>query len=149
MNRATDRDFPDIETRFIAKVSVSETGCWLWNGYVDKKGYGVFGVGNRKLSKAHRYSYERFIGKVPDGLFLDHLCRVRNCVNPHHLEPVTNQENVIRGFFARGPRKNCKKGHPFTEENTYINPRRVMCCKTCQKVATKSYNEKRKSQCVA
>lgn len=67
-------------------------GCWLWTGSQDGKGYGKTGRG-----RIHRIVYEELVGPIPDGLQLDHLCRVRNCVNPAHLEPVTGRENVRRG----------------------------------------------------
>lgn len=145
MARRQDRAFPDLDTRFIAKVTVSETGCWLWGGYVDPKGYGIFGVGGQKLSRAHRFAYERFIGPVPDGLFLDHLCRNRNCVNPHHLEVVTNQENVTRGLFFRAARKACRHGHLLTEDNTYIDPRGVKCCRECRREASAKHRNREKT----
>ena len=140
---ASDRRYATPEASFDARVSKNEDGCWLWLGYVDKKGYGVIGVGNRKLSKAHRYSYERFVGPIPDGLQLDHLCRVRNCVNPNHLEPVTNRENVIRGNAARPEIKICKNGHEFTESNTYIHPKRGnRQCKKCRRSAAIRFKER-------
>lgn len=122
--------------RFWAKVSKDKTGCWLWLGYVDAKGYGVFGVGDRRLMKAHRFSYEIAKGPVAVGLQLDHTCRIRNCVNPAHLEPVTNRENVIRGNSARGPKPNCKHGHPLSGPNLYINPRGDRECRSCRAAAS-------------
>lgn len=108
--------------------------CWLWTGHVSPKGYGVIGVGGRKLMRAHRYSYERFVGPVPEGMQLDHLCRVRSCVNPEHLEPVTNRENVVRGNTSRGPKPHCKRGHAFDSANTYIHPKRgTRHCRECQR----------------
>jgi hypothetical protein len=82
------------------------TGCWLWTGTVMPAGYGTMKVGGQQRL-AHRVAYEAFIGPVPDGLVLDHLCRVRSCVNPWHLQPVTNRENILRGVgvtsrWARG-----------------------------------------------
>lgn len=74
-------------------------GCWLWLASTDTKGYGLFGA-EGKLSKAHRYAYELLVGPIPEGLVLDHLCRVRHCVNPDHLEPVTTYENILRGEGA-------------------------------------------------
>lgn len=71
------------------------TGCWLWLAGVNRSGYGHFSV--KSVSKlAHRAAYELFVGKIPRGLGLDHLCRVRSCVNPAHLEPVTQKENCVR-----------------------------------------------------
>jgi hypothetical protein len=139
---ARERRYRTPEESFDARIHRDESGCWLWTGYIDPKGYGVIGVGGRKLSKVHRYSYERFIGPVPDGLQLDHLCRVRHCANPAHLEPVTNRENVIRGNAARPDRTHCNRGHEFNEENTYINPKGRRECRVCRHAASIRYKEK-------
>jgi hypothetical protein len=76
------------------------TGCWIWKRSLTAKGYGKLFV-NGKSVTAHKYIYELHKGSVPDGLVLDHLCRNRNCVNPDHLEPVTQKENVLRGERMR------------------------------------------------
>jgi hypothetical protein len=79
---------------------IAPTGfCWEWTGRTDQ-GYGRVSIGGRQL-RAHRVVYERLVGRVPDGLVLDHLCRNRGCVNPDHLEPVTNEENIRRGVAIR------------------------------------------------
>lgn len=78
------------------------SGCWLWTGQTHM-GYGYFWDG-RTMARAHRWAYKRFVGDVPEGLVLDHKCRVRSCVNPDHLEPVTNQENGRRGIKVQGER---------------------------------------------
>jgi len=97
---------PETEgERFWSKVD--KTGdCWIWNGGVGAGGYGAFGSYDEAddpiTVRAHRYAYEALVGPIPAGLVLDHLCRVRRCVNPAHLEPVTNAENIRRGFDARG-----------------------------------------------
>ena len=134
--------FRTPDASFDAKIIRDPSGCWLWTGYVYPKGYGVMGVGGRKLCKVHRYSYERFVGPIPKGLQLDHLCRVRNCANPAHLEPVTNRENVVRGNAARPPIQACKRGHAFTESNTYINPRGHRECRICRADAMRRSTEK-------
>jgi hypothetical protein len=77
------------------------TPCWIWLGTINSKGYGMIGKGLVGSPSAHRRMYEERIGLVPDGKELDHLCRVRACVNPAHLEPVTHRENVRRGWSAR------------------------------------------------
>ena len=106
---------------FWAKVDKSDPeGCWLWTGALSD-GYGSFGIEGHRTKGAHRYAYETLVGPVPSGLQLDHLCRVRNCVNPDHLEPVTQRENLLRseGAAARNARKtHCENGHPFDDENT-------------------------------
>lgn len=76
-------------------------GCWIWTGHVGKRGYGTVMGERRKPLLAHRVMYEKYVGPIPDGLQLDHLCRNRKCVNPKHLEPVTTQENTRRGWVAR------------------------------------------------
>lgn len=77
---------------------VDENGCWLWQGCLNVRGYGQLGKGSRA---AHRVFYERHVGPIPEGLTIDHLCRVRHCVNPAHMEPVTVAENVRRGSAAK------------------------------------------------
>jgi len=113
---------PPLE-RFLNRIeNVSESGCWLWVGSL-RGGYGILYAQGRRVS-VHRYSYEWFVGPVPQGFLLDHLCRVRNCVNPDHLEPVTNRENVLRGIgpTAENARKtHCIRGHALTGENLYVN----------------------------
>lgn len=95
--------------RFWAKVEKTEPGCWLWRGYRTPNGYAQFKA-DGKTTRVHRWAYKQLVGPIPDGLGLDHLCRVRHCVNPAHLEPVTNKENTARGinFIAVNIRKtNC------------------------------------------
>lgn len=83
-----------------AKIRKDDAGCWLWVGTISDGGYGTFrGLG--KQQKAHRATYELLVGPVPAGLDLDHLCRVRRCVNPSHLEPVTRSENLRRGHMGK------------------------------------------------
>lgn len=88
----------DARERFETFIEKTET-CWLWTGSLTWDGYGIFRENNRRTG-AHRFAYEYFIGPIPDRLQIDHLCRVKNCVNPDHLEPVTNAENTARAFAA-------------------------------------------------
>ena len=127
------------EFRFWQKVDLDfDTGCWNWTAAKNSDGYGQFWPtnGKHRHSQAHRFSYETFIGKIPEGLTIDHICKNRGCVNPKHLEPVTIQVNVLRGngMAVRNSNKtHCPQGHPYSGENLYIVP----CnggrqCKTCQ-----------------
>jgi hypothetical protein len=126
------------ELRFWPKVDKTET-CWLWTAGRSDTGYGTFSVGQGVKVGAHRWAYEALVGPVPEGLQLDHLCRVRHCVNPAHLEPVTQRENMRRGaghppFTGARERAatHCPHGHPYDEENTYRNPRTgFRSCRAC------------------
>jgi hypothetical protein len=95
---------PPYEDRFRERMQPTSTGCILWTGHLNWNGYGRVTYKGR-LAGAHRVAYEIFKGPIPDGLQLDHLCRVRNCVNPEHLEPVTPSENTLRGYRARAEYK--------------------------------------------
>jgi len=118
--------------RLLAHRTIDEeTGCWLWTASKNNVGYGHVHIdGQTRL--VHRVSYRTFVGEIPDGLVLDHLCRVRHCFAPQHLEPVTQAENVRRG--VRSIRTHCPNGHEFTEANTYLyGPRANRHCRTCNR----------------
>lgn len=89
-----------VEERFFAKVQKTSL-CWLWMAGRTRNGHGVFGTGDGHSMGAHRWSYLHHVGPIPEGLELDHLCRVTRCVNPAHLEAVTSTENNRRAFRAR------------------------------------------------
>jgi hypothetical protein len=114
----------ELEERFWSKADWSrdESACWPWLGSKDSKGYGTFKIGGKRgiAAKAHRLAFELERGHVPLGLVLDHLCRNHACVNPWHLEPVTNQENVLRGRSTKS-RTHCAAGHEYNEENYRYN----------------------------
>lgn len=116
--------------RFWDRVEITET-CWLWRGGINDAGYGRF-EGN---GRAHRFSFNLLRGPIPQGATLDHLCRVRSCVNPDHLEPVTNTENVMRGTgFApqNAAKTHCPRGHALVEGNIrYRKEGRWRECLTC------------------
>lgn len=111
---------PEQLERFWARVDKDGPGgCWLWTGHRTSGGYGGVALSGRSL-RAHRVAYELLVGPIPEGLQLDHLCRVRLCVNPDHLEPVTQTENVRRGFGVGGinyRKTHCPQGHPLSGEN--------------------------------
>src|ERR1019366_2581496 len=125
---------PDLKTwfRFWGKVRISENGCWLWKPRATAYGYGDFRIGApRKHWRAHRLAYLWTVGSIPDGLQLDHLCRVRSCVKPSHLEAVTPRVNLLRGntAAAKNSRKtHCKIGHPFNQQSA-ANRKRY--CRPC------------------
>lgn len=119
--------------RFMLKVSITDT-CWVWTGTLTQRGYGMFSVG-RRMVPAHRWHYEYHHGEVPKSLEIDHLCRVRHCVNPAHLEPVTPAENRARSPLAPERKTHCPYGHPYDEANTYVNPRGSRECRTCNTTA--------------
>lgn len=115
---------------FWSKVDKSSAApCWLWRGYVNPEGYGRFQAKKYKTIQAHRIAFMETKGKIPEGTELDHLCRVRNCVNPDHLEPVKHRENCKRGLVGETAAKrqaaktHCPKGHEYTPENTYVAPK--------------------------
>jgi HNH endonuclease len=142
--------------RLMQRVEVdAETGCWLWTGSVMPNGYGKLTVPKGRSSLAHRLMYEEVRGEIPEGLDIDHLCRVRRCVNPDHMEPVSRKVNLDRSPLveslrlqkkaeaaarrAARPKKHnrhkthCPQGHPYSAENTreYRGGRR---CKACDRI---------------
>jgi hypothetical protein len=129
------------EERFWAKVDRRDPDdCWLWIT-PSVRGYGYFHFEGRKVL-VHRWSYEHLIGQIPQGLDLDHLCRVRHCVNPKHLEPVIHRENVRRGQGWAGKHArvtHCPRGHEYTEDNTYRYGNGARFCLRCRRDKANAY----------
>lgn len=122
------------------------SGCWLWLQHLNSWGYGTIRVGN-KTAYAHRVSYEMKKGKIPEGMTIDHLCRVTSCVNPDHLEVVTNKENLRRGLSPSAINKRktvCNRGHEINSENTYITAKGHRLCRKCNAIAVRNYKQRRK-----
>lgn len=139
------------------KVEVSGR-CWVWKLGVDSQGYARFrDPQTNRLRPAHCLTLEAKLGRpIQQGLEVDHLCGTRNCVRPSHLEEVTRQENARRALAGK-PSNNpnlaasqrakteCRNGHPFSPDNTYVFPNGRRRCQTCQRKHRKTYNRKRES----
>ena len=120
--------------RFETKYEIADD-CWLWTANANAEGYGRFWF-DGKLGYAHRWSYLHYVGPIPDGLTVDHLCRQPRCVNPDHLDAVPQGENnrrVWRTNVERGEvASECKNGHPITLESTYVDPQGQSSCRRCK-----------------
>lgn len=132
-------------SRFQSKVQVDiETGCHIWTAGRLHSGYGVFSLRGRRLV-AHRVAYEHWIGPIPEGMVLHHECRIRPCVNPSHLRPVSTRENLLlgEGVSAVAAKKtHCPQGHPYDEKNTYVNPAGKRQCRTCLAARRRQWGKK-------
>jgi hypothetical protein len=129
-----------LKDRLAAYSQTKENGCIEWSGSRNWGGYGRIGIGKKILS-AHRVAYEEFVGPIPTGMVLDHLCRNRACINPAHLEPVTQRENNLRGENDRvvlHRAKTCAKGHTLTQQ-----PNGRMSCRQCNREAVRRYQQRR------
>ena len=114
--------------------------CWLWKPEPAKDtGYGAFSAPELRGKLAHRYSYHLNVGPIPPGLHIDHLCRVRRCVRPTHLEAVTQQENNRRQWEAANV-THCPAGHPYEGDYLYIDTRGYRRCRKC---AVETYKRRR------
>lgn len=138
---------PVIE-RLLEKVYEDDNGCWIFTGSRTHRGYGQIGTGvGKKHGATHRIAYEYFRVEIPDGLQLDHLCRVRACCNPWHLEPVTNAVNKERSRgFVEDMHPACKAGHPWTPENTYRAPNGTRHCRVCGNARTRAYKARKRQE---
>lgn len=143
-----------IEDRFLNQIVLGTrpacrpdlTRCWLWTGAL-YGGYGHLWCDGKQLM-VHRFIYELVFGPILFDLEIDHLCRVRNCVNPSHMEAVTNKVNVLRGvsFVAVNALKtHCKRGHPFDEENTYVY-KTSRVCRSCNRERCKLFEREKRAR---
>lgn len=138
---------PTRSELFWSKV-IQSGDCWLWTGTKSgpNGGYGLFKrEGRRSFQSAHRVAYEEMVGEIPPGLFLDHLCRTPACVNPSHLDPVTNAVNCRRGL--RGElTTHCPQGHAYDEANTKYTREGHRRCITCKRAEGRRYQRNRKTR---
>lgn len=125
---------------------VNTDDCWVYAGAIYPNGYGRVDVnvgGCSTSRRAHRIMYESIVGEIPEGLVMDHLCRVRLCINPDHLEPVTHAENSRRGIPGvnhNSLKTFCAQGHEFDQENTYRHGGKRLCRK-CRAAFAKKRND--------
>jgi hypothetical protein len=141
MTQLSPQDRCRVEPKYLRKGSlmerfnamwtpVTESGCWLWNGGVNSRGYAEMSH-KGKSDKAHRISYRLYKGEIPDGLCLDHLCRVKCCVNPYHLEAVTSIENIRRATPYLRKKTHCLRGHELSGDNLASRKDGARHCKKC------------------
>jgi hypothetical protein len=127
---------------------VAPNGCWVWFGAKNDSGYGVMNV-NGKRERAHRVAYEAFVGPIPKGLVIDHLCREKRCVNWRHLDPVTSSVNVKRftnSIAKLDQRAQCKNGHPINGAES-VSYRKwgnfnVQYCRECVRITNRRAHAK-------
>lgn len=127
--------------RFWSFVTKTDT-CWLWTGGL-AAGYGLFWLDGKQV-KTHRFAYELLVGPIPDGLVLDHLCRVPACCNPAHLEPVSQRVNILRGIgpsAANALVTHCPADHEYTPENTRMY-RGQRHCRACARETWRARNDR-------
>ncbi|MER6351262.1 HNH endonuclease signature motif containing protein [Streptomyces sp. NPDC001634] len=132
--------------RFWSKVAIDPSGCLLWAAGQNSYGYGKFHWNGGNIP-AHRFAYLALVGQIPAGLSLDHLCRVRHCVRPDHLEAVTPRENTLRGanrVADQVKRTHCPKDHPYDEANTRIKSGKREC-RTCHNQARRDKRAARRA----
>lgn len=135
-----------IEERFMSHVEKTEN-CWLWTGHISKYGYGSFNMGDGCVT-SHRAAYTLLIDEIPEGLVVDHTCHSKNndcnlgnsclhrrCVNPDHLEAITQQENLRRSKTWSGSRTHCKRGHEYGEPPKWAALQNFRVCRTCKNIS--------------
>lgn len=132
-----------LPPRMAAKVRVTEDGCWIWTGAIDATGYGRF-LHNGKVTLTHRLAYELLVGPIPVGLEIDHLCRVRACLAPSHLEAVTHAVNVARVPVEL--QTHCIKGHAYEGSNVYLRKNGTRECRTCRNAFQAAYKRRKRSE---
>lgn len=130
----------EIIARLERHISRDDSGCWVWTGAVQSSGYGSIGW-DGKTYLAHRASYEAYHGPIPAGLQVDHLCCVKLCVNPEHLEAVTGLVNMQR---RNGRVDECKRNHPLSGDNLLITKSGKRQCRECGRQRVREAYARRK-----
>jgi hypothetical protein len=146
-----------LDQLFAKAIPVPHSGCWVWLGHVGNDGYARVSLKRSHYSSAHRLAYMLAKGPIPEGLNLDHLCRVRCCINPDHLEPVTDRVNILRGqghAAVNAKKTHCPLGHSYDPGNTFLNhggrQRECLICRREQSAAaSRKYRARLKNAVVS
>lgn len=132
---------------FMNKVHKDDNDCWIWKGYIDKDGYGTFSYRSKEM-RAHRWSYMHFVGSLDNNLTIDHICNVRACVNPKHLQQIPIKDNILRGSgpSARNAKKtHCRHGHAFADNNV-VHDKKQRRCRECSRLSARKHYWKKKHE---
>lgn len=134
-----------VGVRIEANIArLAESGCHVWTGRLDRHGYGQMTIDSKTL-RVHRVNFILTRGPLLREVKLDHLCRNRACVNPDHLEPVTDKVNILRGdspSAVNSRKTHCYRGHEFTLANTY-HLKGGRCCRACGRIRASAYKAKK------
>jgi hypothetical protein len=137
-----------VVDRIMKKITINSSGCMLWNGATNGRGYGVIlddNTNGRRMTYVHIAMYVSKVGPVPSGMQLDHLCRTRNCCNPEHLEPVSGSENLLRSNNMNFVTKRtgvCKNGHNVSGINAHVSSDGRTRCRACAILRKRMYRIK-------
>jgi len=139
---------PNGTAHFAIEDRGHDTPCWVWQGATHSGGYGSVRRPGGPVESTHRVLYKETVGVIPAGLHLDHLCRVRACCNPDHLEPVTPRENILRGVgqgALHAAKTHCLRGHPFSGDNLFYARAGGRLCRKCDQIREARKREKRRA----
>lgn len=140
----------DLPERVVDQILFEpNTGHWLWLNNRNRQGYGRGTIAGRQLLM-HRYVYTHLVGPIPDGMVIDHLCRVRHCVNPNHLRVVTPRQNTLENSLSvgavRGAWTQCPQGHAFEGRNRIITKTGARLCRACRNAYMRELMRKRAAE---
>ena len=134
----------------LMKKRIADNGCWLWAGEILRNGYGRATI-NKTRHLAHRFSYEQFVGNIPEGYVVDHLCNTKQCVHPAHLRACTQRDNLFADHSnsatkLRKQQSHCIHGHELTDTNVYRMKCGGRACRSCRAIWSREYEKTRKSR---